>query len=437
MSKFFIVSGSHDPYPKANAVCAKSIENALKNQGHEVIYVVTRNNITQSNIELINGNKVYFIPKAINDVHWSFSKMNDSFFVFSFEKLILKITHLFVKVTFRVLSFFRRKTSRDSAMDSYKHNFVEVMTKLLLHEKPDCVLSFSVPFTSHLFTYQSFLNSNYRPIWNCFLLDAHAQRAGISTKQKQLFELEETIIFNNADKCFLLNTLKEGYSKNYLKVIADRFNYFRLPFLKIPLKISVENNVGINKLKDTIDITFAGTLYDESRPIEYFCLFIKAAKGTKIRFHLMGKFYPKTLITLQKLKEFMPEQIFLYGFKTREFVLASLKSSDILINIGNNNSNQIPSKILEYIGFQKPIYSFIRDEKDAALEYLNLYKLSFVINENKDTPISEIFDHALAFYNNCKSEQLNITDLRNSFRGYLEEDVTSEIVQIIESQLDE
>lgn len=437
MSKFIIVSGSYDPYPKANAVCAMSIEQALKENGHQVIYVVTRHNVTQQTIETINGNKVYFIPETINETHLSFTRMKDSFLVSAPEKIILKITHLFIKLTFKIVSCLKGKSSRERAIHIYKNNFIKVMTNLLLQEKPDTVLTFSVPFSSHLYTHESFLKTGYRPIWISFLIDAHSQKSNVNEVKKNIFKKEELLVFENTDKCFFLNTLKEGYSKNNYPMFVDKFRYFRLPFLQIPLNVNVDKNLGISKSKDYIDLTFAGTLYDDFRPTDYFCSFIKAAKNKKIRFHIMGKLYPKNLRKFQELAAIMPAQVFLYGFKSRDFVLASLNKSSALINIGNNNTNQIPSKILEYIGLQKPIFSFIRDENDAALEYLDRYTYSFVIDENKETPILGVLENAMQFCENCKMEKLSVPDLRKSFEGYLQEDVTDEIVKIIENQLND
>lgn len=435
MSKFIIVSGSYDPYPTANGVCAKAVEQALKKKGHEVIYMVTRNNITQKNLEVINGNKVFFIPKTIHEVHWAFNKMQDSFFTGSVEKYILKFTHILIKIIFKFLAFLRGETARDSAIAIYKRNFVSIMSKLLLEEKPDAILSFSVPFNSHLYTHETLVKTGYDVLWVSFLVDAHQHQSGLSKKQKNVFAKEEAIVFKNAQLCFLLDVLKENYNTINNKEYGHKFRYFKLPFLRIPLIYKSEDTLGIVKGNNTIDITFAGTLYDDYRPINFLSSFMKECKGTNIRFHLMGKFYPKTMKMLDELIKFMPTQINLYGFVSRDFVLASLQRSDILINIGNNNTNQIPSKILEYIGLQKPFFSFIRDENDAAIAYLNRYPLSYIINENKERAMPIVVKEAMVFFENTKKQKIDTLTLRKNFKGYLQEDVTDKIVETIEYKL--
>lgn len=435
MSKFIFVSGSYDPYPKANAVCAMSVEKALKDKGHEIIYVVTRNNSTQNNVEIINGNKVYFIPKTINEIHWFLDKANESFYVSNLEKFVVNCADLFLKISFKVLALMNWKSSSSRAIEIYKNNFEKVMSKLLEQEQPDAILTFSVPFSSHLYTFESLKKSKIKPIWNSFLIDTHSQKTNIDLKTKQIFADEENSVFKNSDKVFLLNTLQEGYSFEKYSEWFHKFIFFKLPFFKLPLEYNFKSNDGIHKSSNTIDISFAGTLYDDSSPIDFLCNYIDACKDKNIRFHFMGKFYPKNNEKLNNLANLMPSQVFLYGFKSREFVLSSLQKSDVLINIGNNNTNQIPSKILEYIGLQKPIFSFIRDENDAALEYLNKYPYSFVINENKEVSMADLVNQSLDFFDNCKKNSVSISKLRKDFEGYLEEDVTSQIVEIIEKQL--
>ncbi|MDA9316898.1 hypothetical protein N9Q58_03150 [Polaribacter sp.] len=435
MSKFIIVSGSYDPYPTANGVCAKAVEEALRIRGHEVIYMVTRNNILQKKCDVINGNKVYFIPKIMHEVHSAFNIIQDSFLNNNIEKNILKYTHIALKFLFKISAFCKGKSSRDSAITIYKQNFIHIMSELLLNEKPDGILSFSVPFHSHLYTHEVLVKTGYETLWASFLIDAHQHKIGLSKKHKRVFAKEEAIVFENVDICFFLDVLQENYNTTNYKEFGNKFNYFKLPFFKIPLSYKAKETIGIAKTENTIDITFAGTLYDDSSPIHYFSSFIKECKDTNIRFHLMGKFYPKTMKILEELMELMPNQIRLYGFVRRDFVLASLQRSDILINIGNNNTNQIPSKILEYIGLQKPFFSFIRDEKDAAIEYLDLYPHAYVINENKEDSMKIVVKEAMAFFKNCKKEQIETNTLRNNFKGYLQEDVTGKIVETIENTL--
>ncbi|MDB4386445.1 glycosyltransferase [bacterium] len=437
MSKFIFVTGSYDPHPRANAVCARAIEDDLKNRGHEVIYVVTRHDVTQQTQERINGNRVFFIPRPIHELHWSIARVKDAFVQSAIEKQILIAAHFLLKVLFKVTAFLSGKNSRMRTQDIYRKNFLSVMSNLLLEERPDGVLTFSVPFSSHLLTLESFKKSGQRPYWASVLFDPHKYSDSRTEEQYSLFGKEETSVFKEVDRAFLLNVLASDYDKPEYDAYRERFSYFRLPFFKIPIDVPINRSHGITKKANWIDLTFAGTLYDTARSADYLCRFMQSCQGKNIRFHLLGKFYPNTLQKLLETVEKMPEQVFVYEFMDRESALAHLASSDVLMNIGNDNVNQVPSKILEYMGMLKPILSFIRDSDDAGLEYLTKYPYSLVIDERSSAPIKEVVDNAVRFFRDCKEHVFSVEEIRRRFKGYLQEDVTGEIIDTIEKDISE
>lgn len=61
-----------------------------------------------------------------------------------------------------------------------------------------------------------------------------------------------------------------------------------------------------------------------------------------------------------------------------------MQSADILVNIGNTVENQIPSKLLTYISFGKPIINIMKSSNCPTLEYMNRYPLSYNILETFD-----------------------------------------------------
>lgn len=437
MSKFIFVTNSYDPHPRANAVCAKAIEEGLKKKGHEVIYVVTRHNLSQNTKETINGNRVYFIPHPIRELHWSMARLNDAFLHSAIEKQILIVAHSIINAIFRIIAFFGGKSRRMRAQGIYRENFVKVMSKLLLKERPDGVLTFSVPFSSHLLTLESFKETGNRPFWASVHIDPHKYRDGITGEQFYVFGKEEITVFEEVDRAFLLNVLASDYERPEYNAFREKFSYFRLPFFKIPLEFPSKLNTGLVKEANWIDITFAGTLYETSSPVDYLCRFMQSCQGKKIRFHLFGKLYPNPMQKLRETAEKMPKQIFISGFKDRESALAHLISSDVLINVGNNNVNQVPSKLLEYIGMLKPIFSFIRDDSDASFEYLDKYPNSFVIDERSDAPIEDVANDAIRFYHQCKENLVSVEEVRRRFSGYLQGDVTGEIIDKIEKDISE
>ena len=60
------------------------------------------------------------------------------------------------------------------------------------------------------------------------------------------------------------------------------------------------------------------------------------------------------------------------------------RDSDVLISIGNKDSDFLPSKTLVYMGTGKPIIHFYGDEHDTSLEYLRKYPRALLVNLEDD-----------------------------------------------------
>jgi hypothetical protein len=69
-------------------------------------------------------------------------------------------------------------------------------------------------------------------------------------------------------------------------------------------------------------------------------------------------------------RDFIDKHLFLHGQVERSTVAAAMGAADILVNIGNSTSHQLPSKIVEYIGMGKPILNLISHAQDCTLELL-------------------------------------------------------------------
>ena len=423
MAKYIFISGSYDPYPTANGVCAKAIERGLKNARNEVVYIVPRHNLNQAFVENINGNTVYFVPKSIDEVHKNISLLLRNSLPRP-EKGVLKVAYLFVRILFKLLALFRFKSTREVAFNKYKAQSVSIIKSLIENENPYAIVTFSVPFDSHLFTHEALLKMKNKPKWFIFMFDAHSYRDGTEIEAKR-FREQELLCFREADKCFLLDVLETDYSQ--YNEFKDKIQYFHLPFLQIPLKVHYFGNC-INTELNKINFLFAGTLYDQGRPVDYLVDYIEEFAKHNSQFHLIGKIYPENLEKILSLNSKYNGIVKYYGRRERSFVLESLTQADCLINISNNNSNQIPSKILEYIGMVKPIVTFSRTDFDASSLYLDRYPLSLVIDERK-TPSMDGVQQTIQFLDRIDLENIKVEDLRPAFEGLIEDDVVVSIIK--------
>jgi hypothetical protein len=126
----------------------------------------------------------------------------------------------------------------------------------------------------------------------------------------------------------------------------------------------------------------------------------------KIELHFYGKI-KSNIKSFKAYEVLINDRIFLHGVVPKKQVKTILQESDILINIGNSNPFQEPSKIIEYIYLGKPIINIYSIENDSSKKLLSNYILNFNVNksqiENEDT-IKEIVDFINNDYTIQRSE---------------------------------
>ena len=105
-----------------------------------------------------------------------------------------------------------------------------------------------------------------------------------------------------------------------------------------------------------------------------------------------------------------------------------INNSDIIINIGNNIINQVPSKIFEYIESKKVILNIASIENDTSKFYLEKYDLAILINESNDSEIHKKNIEKVVFnYKNYQDAYLSNDDIINKFNDYTAEKISEKI----------
>jgi len=137
----------------------------------------------------------------------------------------------------------------------------------------------------------------------------------------------------------------------------------------------------IYKTKKTTDFLYSGLLNSHYRsPQVLLDLFIRINDPNwHLYFYVRGDC--KELLDIQS-QNF--QRIHYEGYVDVETLKTEQQSADFLINIGNAFSNSVPSKLISYFSFGKPIIHFKKQEIDVCEEYLRDYPLSLVIDERKD-----------------------------------------------------
>ncbi len=388
MSNVLVVSGSYFPYATANTVCMKKFEDALKDNGHIVIYCNRKHDLYEPDFHNEQGTNIYTVGKN-SDLFFQTienlkkiklpNKMHESF------ELSMKGYRIFQKIkNFGKSKEYLRKQAREEYLLTYANKIREI----ILERKIDLVISVSMPFDSHCAVFmamQSLKNSLSQviPKWIAYCIDAYWSKAGIPQKDIPVMKKEELEIFNACDRILFLDTIEKDYAGKEYDELRSKFISLPLPLFDVKAEQQNYSNEGFIRKDDVFEVVYTGTVYDDFSNADACIGVAESFAGEKIRFHFLGKIYPKSLNLFKELKYKMPEQIEIYGRQSYPYAKGSMQKADILLNLANDNANQIPSKIFEYMMTLKPILNIYRVNNDVGTKFLNKYPLAFNFDCNK------------------------------------------------------
>lgn len=184
---------------------------------------------------------------------------------------------------------------------------------------------------------------------------------------------EENQWLTYSDKIFITKEMFYSYEKNH-KHLLEKIQIIGLPMI---YKInSHNNNIDNNKKDNRIIITYTGQFYLKIR--NSFNLLKLIEKITTINDDLYFQIYGGSFDIDEKII-IERKKIIFYGNVSKNEVLVALNNADILINISNTSTTQIPSKIYEYISTGKPIINLYSIDNDLCKKILDSYPLSISI----------------------------------------------------------
>lgn len=235
---------------------------------------------------------------------------------------------------------------------------------------------------------------------------------------------EEKDWLSIADAVLVVNEMIDTMFSSELSQFKEKIIPFNLPgFLR-----QSESKDKYVSSGPWIDFIYTGAFYPEirnpQRTLEI--LYRLSQSNGKIRIHLFSRGCDE--IVERYLKK-MPDQLIYHGYQSKSKVMAAVQSSAFLINIGNTTSNQVPSKILEYISTGKPIINFYSVDHDLCNEYLMSYPYCLLLNVN-DNP--EILAQQLSeFVSLNTGKQASFDHLMSLYEAYTPLTLGHKIIDII------
>lgn len=241
-------------------------------------------------------------------------------------------------------------------------------------EKYDLLISVSYPFYIQEFAHIIQKELKIKK-WIAYLLDPHADNQVCPQRQRNKRVKQEKKLFK---KCTDIFTVEESVSQaNYSPItcFSNKIQY-------IPTHLIGDNTHYHTKNEtDFVHFVYTGLFYPDIRNPENLLRYFTRLPDNYI-LHLYSRGCNSII---DKYKEVLGDRLQANGYiLDAEEYNKMIGRADFLVDVGNTVSNQVPSKILTYCSFGKPIIHFKNCEDEVIGDKFAEYPLFSVIDYAED-----------------------------------------------------
>ncbi|MDA1323545.1 MAG: glycosyltransferase [Proteobacteria bacterium] len=262
----------------------------------------------------------------------------------------------------------------------------------------DSVITVSHPFAGHLVGLS--LKKVFPDIrWVADIGDPFSAESTVPSNNRSFYRrLNRRAEAAVLARCDAISVTVEGCKK----LFVDEFSISPEKIVVIPplLSLATETAMGSAPFekKGFVDLVYIGVLYAKiRRPDAVLALFAALRKRLKnIRLHFVGDIQGCDLV-FARYPDLMGKFVIRHGPVVRSHVGAILSASDALINIGNDTSHQLPSKLVEYVAAGRPILNVVAQETDTSAKFLKNYVRALTIICPDDAPTDAQIEQVAMF----------------------------------------
>lgn len=365
MSNVLFLLGSFYPRASANGNCVWRIAESLQKRGDKVFCICEGQNNKKK--EMVSGVEIHYIKGYRQD------RMREKGF---FCKGIKRRFYVFLE---RLCAYYRTITTikhfpvTKKVADEYYQTIEEICNEnqidiLIPVNKPVDAVCAAVKYKQNnpsvrLISYMLDLvyGGHYNPLLSKL------------TERQRCIETEEQIILHS-DKVIALEEHEKQYTHEHPSASEDKIYYLGVPLLTDNTRRNPDNN---SSGKHTI--VYAGSVDERLRNPLFVAKVFKYIKNAELVMYITDGL---------EYMESIAKGIANISIKSRVDA-TKLKQiynqADAFLNIGNATTKQSPSKIIEFIGYGKPIISTYRIDHDTSAAILKDYPNALCIDERSES----------------------------------------------------
>jgi len=270
---------------------------------------------------------------------------------------------------------------------SWYFSAVKKAMKLLKKSHYDSLVSVSHPFTDHLVG----LTLKRKCPGLRWLVDIGDPFCFLEQTPTNNHKLYMRLNYKSEEKIFSKADTIAVTTESTLRKYAQLFPRNASKICVIPPLFSApatnESRTTIFPKNEKLRLVFIGTLYKNIRNPDYllflFSKLLNTAIGDRLELHFFGSIHD-CHDSFDKYQTLLGTKIFLHGQVSREKATHAMQEADILVNIGNNTSYQLPSKVVEYTSTGKPVLNLVSTECDSSISFFETYRPSMYLLEDME-----------------------------------------------------
>lgn len=390
LSKIAIISEHYYPYnDNANAACTQCVARGLAQCGNDVTVFTKSFKKEVPAFEEKDGYKIvrYFYRKQ--------EKIDNRFGI--------KSNGIFSNLFVAFMTSFIYKIETKKQRNFYAEKI----------EKIDYVLSVSNPFMNHE-TARIIKKKVPNIKWIAYYYDPYSFNNVKNIFEKSYRKIHEKNTLKSAEKIVLLDGILQGYAN-------EKFSPFLCETFETTLPTLSIESLKKKEKHDKIRLVYIGRFYKNIRKPDFLLKVLSELDCEEYE----AMFYGSCCEYLEENFNTLPDCVALCGNVNNEECKSKIADADIVLNVGNENINQLPSKIFEYISFGKPILNFYSNDNDTSVNFLQNYPAVLNIKNDSCYDIKQVEN----FCKNTKEIDKEISE--KIYSDYLSENVIRKIDDFI------
>lgn len=334
----------------------------------DIHVLATKQSLSDPDLEFVDGITIHRVIRwealSVQTIKNNFKQMPFTVFRGLWAKAAAKI---------------RNRLNYRPFLDRGLVNSLNCRLRALLSENYDIVISVAGYFESVQAAMSFLRNSKTKLIVYqvdpcstniAFAKDTYSERLSF---EKRLYEVADAIITTPI--------LHKQWVKDYPDAADNKIISMEFPNVNPKHQESSEMTGMV--CKQEYNCVFAGGIYRAARNPAYTLKLFSSLSGTGIKLSIIGA-------EKENMREFLDigeiaSNISFYGRLPLKEAQRYMEQSDVLVNIGNIMTNQVPSKIFEYISQGKPIVNVCVNHNCPSLPYLEKYPYVLNLFEGEDT----------------------------------------------------